>query len=77
MYRVLGERIERLGPPAGVETYNSTFTEAAPRLPEPRPDSIIYINVLEHIADDALELKLIRETLADGGRVFIFVPALP
>ena len=41
-----------------------------------RPDSIIYVNVLEHIEDDIKELELIYDTLPDGGRCFIFVPAL-
>ena len=40
------------------------------------PDSIIYVNVLEHVENDLAELKLIHETLAPGGRCFIFVPAL-
>src|SRR5580765_8499623 len=31
------------------------------------PDSIIYVNVLEHVEDDAAELRLIYETLVPGG----------
>ncbi len=42
-----------------------------------RPDSIIYINVLEHIEDDAHELSLIFDCLKPGGKALIFVPALP
>jgi SAM-dependent methyltransferase len=41
-----------------------------------QPDSIIYVNVLEHIEDDTGELKMIYETLETGGKCFIFVPAL-
>jgi SAM-dependent methyltransferase len=41
------------------------------------PDSILYINVLEHIRDDETELRAARDTLRPGGRVFIFVPAIP
>jgi len=78
MYRVLRQRVEQLRPAAEVRTYNAIFVDVASRLKEEqRPDSIIYVNVLEHIADDALELRLIRQTLADRGRAFIFVPALP
>jgi len=40
------------------------------------PDSILYINVLEHIERDLDELKLVHDCLAPGGRVLIFVPAL-
>jgi hypothetical protein len=34
------------------------------------------VNVLEHIEDDSRELEMVYETLAAGGRCFIFVPAL-
>lgn len=40
-------------------------------------DSVVYVNVLEHIKDEARELTYIRESLKEGGRVCIFVPALP
>src|SRR5262249_4337788 len=41
------------------------------------PDSILYINVLEPIPDDEAELAAMYRTLPIGGRIFIFVPALP
>ncbi|HZE70806.1 MAG TPA: class I SAM-dependent methyltransferase [Pyrinomonadaceae bacterium] len=60
-----------------VEIYNSTLVEAATRLREQQqPDSIIYVNVLEHIADDEQELRMVHQTLLVGGRLFLFVPAL-
>ena len=40
-------------------------------------DSVLYINVLEHIEDDAAELERARAALADSGHLLIFVPALP
>lgn len=40
-------------------------------------DSILCINVLEHIADDVDALRRMRELAAPGGRVIVFVPALP
>ena len=40
-------------------------------------DSAIYINVLEHIADDSAELINVRKLLKSGGNVVIFSPALP
>jgi SAM-dependent methyltransferase len=77
MYRRLVEHVGGLADAARVETYNDTFAGVAARLRrERRPDSIIYVNVLEHIEDDEAELTLVRETLAPGGRVFLFVPAL-
>ncbi len=41
-----------------------------------RPDSVVYVNVLEHIEDDSAELEMIYDTLENKGRCFIFVPAL-
>jgi 2-polyprenyl-3-methyl-5-hydroxy-6-metoxy-1,4-benzoquinol methylase len=41
----------------------------------PTFDSVVYINVLEHIKDDVTELSLAKSLLAPGGRVVIVVPA--
>jgi hypothetical protein len=60
-----------------VDTYHGTFAEAASSIKAGGADSIIYINVLEHIAADEEELGTIHSTLSVGGRVFVFVPALP
>jgi len=77
MYRRLVERIGGHPTTTRVETYQDTFAGVAARLRAGRrPDSIIYVNVLEHIEDDEAELALVRETLSPGGRVFLFVPAL-
>jgi SAM-dependent methyltransferase len=40
-------------------------------------DSAIYVNVLEHIADDNSELINVGKLLRTGGNVVIFSPALP
>lgn len=40
-------------------------------------DTVVYVNVLEHIEDDVAELRLVREALRPDGHVLIFVPALP
>lgn len=39
-------------------------------------DSIVYVNVLEHVEDDEAELARVYEALRPGGYVCIFVPAL-
>ena len=39
------------------------------------PDSIVYINVLEHVEDDQTELRMAHSVLASGGRLLVFVPA--
>lgn len=78
MYEQLRSCIAGLKTPARIETYNDVFERVAESIKRSAaPDSIIYVNVLEHIADDAAELRIIKHTLDPGGRVFIFVPALP
>jgi SAM-dependent methyltransferase len=78
MYRLLRRRVERSRVASRVETYNASFRQVAEQIRQAqRPDSIIYVNVLEHVADDATELQIVHRTLDAGGRVFIFVPALP
>jgi len=39
-------------------------------------NTVVYINVLEHIDDDSGELERARHALAAGGHLLIFVPAL-
>jgi SAM-dependent methyltransferase len=39
-------------------------------------DAALYVNVLEHIADDAEEVRLAAETLRPGGALLVFGPAL-
>jgi 2-polyprenyl-3-methyl-5-hydroxy-6-metoxy-1,4-benzoquinol methylase len=76
MYEVLVANARRLNSATRIDTYNETFTQAAPVIKRNGdPDSIIYVNVLEHIADDRLELETVRETLSATGHVFLFVPA--
>ena len=40
-------------------------------------DSVVYVNVLEHIRDDVGELRTAHELLVPGGTLAVFVPALP
>lgn len=58
-----------------VTLHNEFFHQLAPALAGTL-DTVLYINVLEHIEDDAGELGLVREALRPGGHVCIFVPAL-
>jgi SAM-dependent methyltransferase len=41
-----------------------------------RFDTVICVNVLEHIADDVAALRTFADVLVPGGRVVIFVPAV-
>jgi SAM-dependent methyltransferase len=77
MHRRLAERVEGFRTKTRVRTFNDTFARAARLIAEGEaPDSVIYVNVLEHIADDDAELRAVREVLAPGGRLFVSVPAL-
>ncbi len=60
-----------------VDLYQGSFLEVAPLIKSQKVvDSVIYINVLEHIAEDQRELEAVSEILPEGGHVFLFVPAL-
>ena len=77
MYEQLRVHLRQLDSGVTVDLYHGTFIEAADLIKsEQAPDSIIYVNVMEHIADDEGELEVVRRTLSESGRVFIFVPAL-
>jgi SAM-dependent methyltransferase len=77
-YQILRERMAQPPNATIVHTYQAVFSQVAEEIrARQQPDSIIYVNVLEHIQDDQAELRLIRQTLSAKGRLFIFVPALP
>lgn len=73
MYPLLREVLAR-DPRA--TAHRARLAELRPTL-EARFDSILYVNVLEHIVDDAAELRDARACLRPGGHLCIFVPALP
>lgn len=78
MFDTLKKEIDPQNYSTGIAFYNDIFANcAAGIVAGGPPDSIVYINVLEHIEDDAAELKLMHDSLAHGGRIFIFVPAIP
>lgn len=56
-----------------VRVVEDTFLASPPR---PGLDALVYVNVLEHIADDQLELAKAWGTLRQGGHLCLFVPAL-
>jgi SAM-dependent methyltransferase len=76
LYPLLVEKVSAMDSAGIVQAMQSTLTEAASQLSSNvAPDSILYINVLEHIEDDQGELRVAHSTLASGGRILIFVPA--
>ena len=44
---------------------------------EPGVDSVVSVNVLEHVQDDVGELAMMRAALRPGGHLCLWVPALP
>jgi hypothetical protein len=74
MFRSLRANIALSNNGLEIDFYNTLFSEACEDLKG--ADSILYINVLEHIEDDTGEIDLVYRTLDTGGRCFIFVPAL-
>lgn len=75
MFEFLRQNIAQFDTAARVEYFQTIFTRAAANL-RPAPDTILYVNVLEHIEDDRGELAKVYETLAPGGHCLVFVPAL-
>lgn len=76
MFSQLAKRIEKPKRGTEVNIYNATLREVADEITKPhRPDSIIYVDFLEHIQDDVKELARAYRTLGRRGRLFVFVPA--
>lgn len=76
MFPLLIKKLQQIDPDRSVQAIQSTLVNAALQYPEiGEPDSIVYINVLEHIEDDQSELHTANAMLASGGRVLVFVPA--
>ena len=77
MHRELAGRTWPTQTTTQVDTYHANFIDAASLIKAKQtPDSVIYVNVLEHIAEDEIELQAVHQTLSDNGRIFLFVPAL-
>ncbi len=73
MFERLQSRMDGAG---SVRCVNATLASVAEQF-RGAFDTVIYNNVLEHIAEDAQELAVARSVLRPGGMLCIFVPALP
>lgn len=68
MYSILDEKFSS---ETRVKIHNSFFSGTKDSF-----DSVVYCNVMEHIADDFGEIVNVRKYLKHGGHLLIFVPAL-
>src|SRR3989337_1829323 len=64
MFAYLKQNLSQMKNGAETNFYHAIFAEVREQIAaRKKPDSIIYVNVMEHIEDDAGELKMIYETL--------------
>ena len=68
---------ERFGGRANIEVARLYLPVVDGALAAERFDTVICLNVLEHIEDDVASLAAMRGLLVPGGRVVLLVPALP
>ena len=74
----LCERVRRrFAGDSRVEVWHGALSDVRDRARLRSIRSIVAVNVLEHIRDDAGTLRIARDVLAPGGAVLLFVPALP
>jgi SAM-dependent methyltransferase len=64
----------RFGAIDNVELHQDFFSNIADKI---SPDTLVYVNVMEHIPDDKAEIEAAYRSLQPGGHLLIFVPALP
>ena len=67
---------EHFGSHPRVTTHQGFWSEIHSKYSEAL-DSLVYVNVLEHIRDDSQELTYAMQSLKPGGHLCLFVPALP
>src|SRR5215470_17706135 len=76
LYASLNRRVAALDHDGIAKVKQATLSEAFGDVSQtPRHDTVVYINVLEHVEQDEAELKTICSTLIPNGRILIFVPA--
>jgi phospholipid N-methyltransferase len=78
LYCHLVDHLPRLDSKGILEVRHSNFPDAwTGSMQRHVPDTAVYINVLEHIEEDETELNAVFAALPRGGRILIFVPAMP
>ena len=67
---------ERLNGSRNASVHHCVLSEFADGGDREEVDSIVSVNVLEHVEDDAAELAVMRRVLRPGGHLCLWVPAL-
>ncbi len=68
-HRFAGERRVRI--------FSESLEDRVGRADAHTYDAVVMVNVLEHIEDDIWALKELRRLLRPGGKLLVFVPAMP
>jgi SAM-dependent methyltransferase len=78
MYALLAEHLRHIDSHNIGRSHHGTLIDKAETIRHAgTPDSIIYVNVLEHVEEDAAELAAMYSLLRPGGHALVFVPANP
>src|SRR3989442_4745055 len=72
----LGRLRERFAGRPNVSVAELRLPKVDPRLVAERLDTVVCLNVLEHIEDDGASLRALRGMLQPGGPLVLLVPAL-
>ncbi len=75
LYLTYLENVAKNRPYLHVSYTDGQFSHSYPK--EQKFDSVICLNVIEHLEDDLGALRNIREALEDGGRAIVLVPCGP
>lgn len=76
LYDRLADRLKKHSE-TDIRVHNRFLAEASQALGAEKIDTILYVNVLEHVEDDMEELKQAVALLEKGGHVLTFTPAAP
>ena len=72
--RILGEHVRAPHARRGAAPRPGA-TSTRPPSPRERLDTVVCLNVLEHIEDDRVTLRRLHDALVPGGRLVLLVPA--
>jgi SAM-dependent methyltransferase len=76
LYETLNARLPTIDKHGVARAHRSTLVKTfGGANPPGKPDTAVYVNVLEHIRDDEGELRELHSILPAGGRLLLFVPA--